>query len=170
MKQEKLSYSMLVGMDMYDLWRTCRYDRVVCTTNACVNGRGQLVMGRGAAKEMADRWQGCAVDFGQLVLTKGERGDRWGRKLMRYGFLPHPIWPIGIFQVKWHWSETADLSLVEYSVEKLNEHIEETGEKVLMNYPGIGLGGLKYVDVRDVVSNLHPNVHLCVRSMDELGI
>lgn len=69
----------------------------------------------------------------------------------------------GLFQVKRHFNESADLAIINKSglmlaelLEKANPHVE-----IFMNYPGIGYGGLERDEVETVIGNVLPDNVTC---------
>ena len=82
---------------------------LVVTTNSTISKAGGLVMGRGAAKKAVERIQGIEKKCAKKVRTAADP----------YGFLPvrlprpeEKIAGFEIFQVKRHWKEQADLTLI----------------------------------------------------------
>lgn len=113
------------------------YDLFLVTTNSYIRKNGSLVMGRGAAKQLAD-CSDAESFFGKEIQKKcGNLG--------RYGVLIVPIdglgFSLGIFQVKYHFKEKASLELIDYRSFML-EDIALRYKKVCINYPGIGFGGI----------------------------
>jgi len=135
-------------------------DVLLVTANSYVTHNGVLVMGRGAAKQANDLYQ-CAEHFGWLV------NDTIGHKArQRYGVImgdpgcynPEcPYW-LGIFQVKYHWRDEADLKLIEYSALKLTQLAIPDEFKISLNFPGIGNGRLRREDVLPLLEGLPGNV------------
>lgn len=137
----KLEYS--------NLW--CSYaDVYVITTNSYVNNYSELVMGRGAAKQAKLLFPELPVLAGRKILnTCGHLGI--------YGF--ELIGIIGLFQVKKHFKDFADLDLIKYAALKLTLYIAQYPKKldIHMNYPAIGYGGLRRDQVEPVISNILPD-------------
>jgi hypothetical protein len=71
----------------------------------------------------------------------------------------------GLFQVKYHYKDSAVLDLVKYSVEMLNELLNSSlsGKKVSVNFPAIGYGRLSLSDVLPVVQELSDSVTLYIK-------
>lgn len=120
------------------------------TTNSYITPKGCLVMGGGIAKEARDRFTGLDKILGGKI-----------NHLSTYGLLISENWPIGLFQVKRHYKENADLSLIRYSTNMLkmwaNNH---QNILVHLNFPGIGLGRLDPLDVYNVICTLPNNVNV----------
>jgi hypothetical protein len=126
------------------------------TTNSYVAQGGKLVMGRGVALQATEMYPGIAYRYGKLIPHLG-----------RYGvmFLADPEyreWP-GLFQVKYHFKQPADLELIKYSVECLKKQVLESPVKTVwaLNYPGIGWGQRTEEEVLPLISELPDNVVVC---------
>ncbi len=139
-------YTKEVG-NMWDAWACC--DHFVITTNAIVKKNGALVMGAGIAKECRDRWPGLDRVLGKRIKSMGpDYGVCLGKKL-------------GIFQVKYHWKDNADLGLIAHSAMMLALIAKSRpDERFDLNFPGIGNGKLKYEDVEPELRILPENVHV----------
>src|SRR5260221_554562 len=94
------------------------YDVVLITTNSTIKNDGSLVMGRGAALEIKNRWPGMPRIFGQAIQSR-EYNIVIPHRVTDENFRPGP-W-LGAFQVKYHWAEDASLDLIARSVFKLKE-------------------------------------------------
>jgi len=123
-------------------------------------------MGRGAAKQATERLKGIEYEAADAIKRFG-----WVRGLpspIQYGFLvvrpPRPEserFGFGIFQVKNHWEEDADLDIISTSVESLHWWaICNPDVTIRINYPGIGNGRLSQVEVADRIKNLPDNVYI----------
>jgi hypothetical protein len=125
------------------------------TGNSYIRRDGKLVMGRGLAKEVRDRVEGSDSAFGGLIqqLSCGHLG--------RYGMLVHvfPSQVVGLFQVKRHFLDKADLDLITFSVDCLLPLIDIC-VRIDVNYPGIGFGGLKEEAVSPIIERLPDDVHV----------
>lgn len=126
------------------------------TTNAETNRHGEIVMGRGAAKQAKDRIPGIAREVALKVV--GRRSYYWvvvrEPSDVKAGF--------GVFQVKFHWAKPASLGLIDGSVRALCEWCAQNPDvAVRMNYPGIGNGGLDRADVEPLLAPLPDSVTVC---------
>ena len=133
-----------------DLWAEPADFRVI-TTNGTVRGDGRAVMGRGCAREAAQR-------FPKLPRLLGERLRALGNRLhffsdvelgARYGLFTFPV--------KHHWADRADLALIAASVEALRRQLLASSTYV-MPRPGCGNGGLRWAEVQPLVAVLPDNV------------
>lgn len=127
-------------------------DHFIITTNATIKNDGRLVMGAGIAKTVRDRLRNSALDCGQAVESQGRN----------YGLILNVgKTKLGIFQVKYHWSDEALLSLIHYSAALLDsEALINPDKRFDLNFPGIGNGKLEYKHVLPYISFLPDNVHI----------
>lgn len=119
------------------------------TTNAVVRFNGALVMGAGAAKTLRDSVPGIDHVLGKEVRAVENRGT--------YGI----AWRgrFGAFQVKYHYKDRADLNLIAFSTRCLSILASAYPEReIILNYPGIGNGGLQERDVQPIIERLPDNV------------
>jgi len=134
-------------------------DVVLVTTNAFIKTNGKLVMGRGAAHQMMLRYPWTQLEFGRMVEfhARTHQNEPYGVLISPMRVKPR----LGIFQVKRHYSDAADLGLIAYSVSVLTEyaHMHPT-TSIAMNYPGIGNGRLRQADVEPLLKALPDNVEV----------
>lgn len=137
-------------LDYSDPWADP--DIYLFTGNAVIKKNGAIVMGRGAAKQVRDRYPGIDLVFGKhlkeephlnvLILGKADRQLGW-------------------FKVKDHWKEPAKLSIISKSVTKLTTIAMENPDlRFHMNYPGVGNGKLNVGMVAPLLQALPDNVLL----------
>ena len=139
-------------------------DLYVVTTNGYITKDDKLVMGRGAAlmaKRLCPRLPEIAAQLTQNVFDKVQ-----GCRV--YGFvesdsakcIDKKVRRFGLFQVKYHWQDKADLALIGFSILSLNKCLNMFGHKtcVGMNYPGIGNGGLTKEEVAPLLESLDKRV------------
>ncbi|HSE67793.1 MAG TPA: hypothetical protein VLB12_12470 [Gemmatimonadales bacterium] len=141
-----------------DIWEAHALGHwIAITTNPIVNARGELVMGRGVAKQAADRCPGLSKTLGQWATTVG-------------GFYPAsvPEHRIITFPVKRHWRERAVPWLIGQSarqVKALVFGLQSTFPRILPLYmvrPGCGNGGLEWKDVRPLLAPIFDSVDFIV--------
>lgn len=133
----------------------------VFVPNSTIKNKPELVMGKGAAKQAVERYPGLARQAGAKVIGFGKcLNSETG--LWLYGFLPITN-HIGIFQVKYCYSLNARLSLIGYSVTMLNAYLsyKESWFHIIMNFPGIGFGGLTKEEVFPIIAELDDRVTVC---------
>jgi len=128
-------------------WERC--DALLVTTNAHKRTDHSIVMGRGAAKQLALAVDGIDQDFGRQVEHLKPYGIVWS-KYDSIGDWDVPY--IGAFQVKRSYKDKASLDLIERSCVMLDKWCRQHPRaKVRLNYPGIGNGGLSEDEVRPVL-------------------
>ena len=165
-----------------ELWRHPGFPgMIVVTTNATIRYAGSLVMGCGAALQAVKRIPGIDMECGQAVKAAIDRsvlnyqlaGEpapsqyAWAGyyflavrhpkpKEMKVGF--------GIFQVKVHYSQRAELELIRRSTSMLDKYARHhSGTQIRMNYPGIGAGRLPRGKIEPLLKKLPDNVTICWR-------
>lgn len=126
-------------------------DWIFVTGNSCVRADGALVMGKGAASQLRDKVASLPFEFGGKILkTCGSLGE--------YNLIISEMHPFGIFQVKYHYKEDAELALIERSTEALNKFVRYLNVTVSINFPGIGNGNLFIKDVAPIIKDLDDRV------------
>ena len=137
--------------DMWSIFKTT--DNFIVTTNSYIRTDGALVMGRGIAKQLRDRFPGI------------DKALAAGVKHLGYYGLSAAVGPdfqtIVALQVKYHFADKATLELITASTNTLNAWSRRFNDRRYdMNFPGIGYGGLAYDDVLPIVETLPNNVHV----------
>ena len=118
------------------------------TTNGYIKRNGQAVMGRGCAKEAADRFSGLAqilgfnlVLYANHVLYLHQFGDK--------GIITFPV--------KDTWSEKAKIELIKRSADdliRMTIPYFEITENIYLPRPGCGNGGLEWKDVKPEIEKI----------------
>jgi len=118
--------------------------------NGVVRADGNLVMGAGAAKALAQAYPFLPRVFGRMARGTPNMGG-WHL----YGLLIIQVAPglhAGLFQSKGDWKDRADLSLIAYSARKLAEWLRDNPRlEAHLAFPGVGLGGLGEEEVLEVL-------------------
>jgi hypothetical protein len=135
--------------DMFNAhWERC--DALLVTTNAHKRTDQSIVMGRGAAKQLALKIDGIDVDLGRQIEHLKPYGIVWSKFEIEDGDWVVPN--IGAFQVKRSFKDKASLDLIERSCVMLDKWCRAHPKaKVRLNYPGIGNGGLSEAEVRPIL-------------------
>lgn len=120
-------------------------DYRVITTNGTVKKNGACVMGRGCAAEASKRYPKLPFDLGELIKTGGNR--LWA----------FPEYCLISFPVKHNWWEKADPDLI---VTSANSLLGCCDVDIVMPRPGCGNGGLKWEDVKPLISFLPDRIHV----------
>lgn len=120
------------------------------TTNPIINRHGQLVMGRGCAREAAERFPGLPEYAAQRVALNGN---------VVQSIVAHNLI---LFPVKHHWQQPADLQLIRQSAERLGQLcVDHDLGTVVLPRPGCGNGRLTWDRVKAMIEPLLPdNVHV----------
>jgi len=127
-----------------DLWDFHAQGHYICiTTNGAIRRDGACVMGRGIAKQVAQKFPGFPIEVGNHIKRSGNTPGI---------FQEHRLIS---FPVKHHWSEVADLELIERSARMLQMGIRtaEIGH-VYLPRPGCGNGHLQWSEVWPVVASI----------------
>lgn len=153
----------------------------IITTCGVIKNNGELVMGRGIALTAASLPDDFNPDFprypklaSRLAMAIRENGEKayeriWKQNIWYYGFVaihyPERNEWIGAFQTKGHFSLPSRLSLIGMAVEKVrmffHKAVPEFPEVgVVMNFPGIGLGGLDPIEVSLILRDLPPFIDI----------
>lgn len=131
-------------------------DVYLVTTNSYIRNDGALVMGRGAAKQLALMYPILPLMLGRNILKScGHLGEYNIDTLTNGSGIT-----LGAFQVKFNFSDEADLDLIKRSCDELHRMACEDERVFHVNFPGIGNGRLKYNDVLPIVETLPDNVNV----------
>ena len=136
--------------DMWSIYPS-HTNYLLFTANSYIKNNGALVMGRGAAKQARDRLPGIDMELGRKVVHLG-----------KYGIVLSNRYPrVGAFQVKYGYSEQANIWLIQESVFRLFEFLAHNpGLKIDLNFPGIGNGGLDVKTVEPIIKLLPDSVRV----------
>jgi hypothetical protein len=142
-----------------DLWDTAfeRGGSVVVTTNQVVNKNGLAVMGKGCAKECADRYPAVPALLAALYHAYSPGIPIYlGSITEREHYSPGHWGPAGAIQlwslpVKLHWKDKAAIELIRHSIEFLTKRCD-LAYPVVLPRPGCGAGGLSWDEVRPVIA------------------
>lgn len=147
-----------------NLWDT-KDDIILVTTNAFVKKNGELVMGRGAAREANRLYPELSQTLGRFINDYFEP--------RQYGVLvlfPNQIKNsegkyLGAFQVKYNWWENARLDLINLSTNMLIGAMKDIfiDKTCSMNFPGIGNGKLTYDEVYPIIKYLPDSVTIYMK-------
>lgn len=131
-------------------------DVYLVTTNSFVRRDGALVMGRGAAKQLALLYPILPFQLGRRIQAScGHLGE------YNIGVLTNGSGvSLGAFQVKFNFADEADLELIQRSADELHRIACEDGRVFHVNFPGIGNGRLSIDDVMPIVETLPDNVNV----------
>jgi len=138
-----------------DMWSVFgKTDLWLFTGNSYVNKRKELVMGRGLAAQVKEKYPRLPYHIGISILAQYWPGGHLGIYGLDIHHFNHNFLQseFGVFQVKRHFKEKASLSLIGYSCIELWKLINNPSysgtflpkdlQRIDMNFPGIGYGGL----------------------------
>ena len=126
-----------------DIWR-CD-GPIVVTTNGDINSRGECVMGRGIALQAKQRYPEFPKAVGKYLREEGNHVG-WFREFGKHGLITFPV--------KHHWSEIADMELIEQSAKDLHLMVYKDYHppyEIYMVRPGCGNGGLRWSEVKPLI-------------------
>ena len=144
-----------------DAWELSKNNFLCITTNGQVKNNGKAVMGRGIAKQAADR-------FPELPELLGDRLKLDGNHV-------HPLgkwenWLLFSFPTKHDWRFPSQLSLIEQSINELAyffdipshnaNYMNPLNKKIFLPRPGCSNGGLAWEDVKPLVSKLDDRFYI----------
>lgn len=143
--------------DMWSVFGKTAYFFV--TTNPIRRKDGAVVMGRGIAKEMKDRFPEFPYDFGFKLDAITELHPKYVPHVLTIG--TYDGQDCGAFMVKKHWREPADLGIIQESSRRLRSMAEAFPYlRFDLNFPGIGNGKLSREAVLPLLNSLPDNVHV----------
>ena len=137
--------------------------KLLITTNSFVKSNGELVMGKGIAQEAKDKFPDLPRKCGETILGLNAHLKFYGVIMISDS--------LGIFQVKYNWSDNALLKLIEGSTIMLDK-LARTNNRLTfnLNFPGIGNGRLNYNQVFPIVKRLPDNVILWQYSEEKVNM
>lgn len=129
-----------------DIWNA-ELDAICVTTNGILNKNGELVMGKGFALEVSQRFPGIAKSLGKHVLHFGN---------VPYLYRNYPLIKelhIISLPAKHHWKDNSDIDLIKNSIKLVVEiaNYNPNFRHIGMTRPGCGSGGLVWESVKPVI-------------------
>lgn len=141
-----------------DLWEyTSPSNKVIrcITTNGFVKDNGLAVMGRGTARQAANKFKNLPRDLGTWIRQNGNIPHVF-ECLSTYTLT---VFTILTFPVKHNWWEEASLELIAESTEILRAMALKTPDVIyLLPKPGCGNGLLNWDQVKPIMLRLPDNV------------
>ena len=124
-----------------DIWvQADRGEIVVITTNGSLTRDGRAVLGRGVARQAAERFPDLAGKLGRLLAEQGSHVFDLGGCLVSF-----PVEETA-------WSQP-DLRIIARSAEELRQLADRSGwQRLVVPRPGCGGGGLAWKDVRPLLA------------------
>lgn len=137
-------------------------DHFLFTGNGSITSDKRLVMGRGMAKQVRDKFPGIDHRIAEAIRYKADHQwyeAHWVGTHHAYLYRLLLGSKVGVFQVKWQWSEAADLKLIDRAAHFLKQQaLTHPHESYHLNYPGIGNGRLPRGQVQHYLDALPDNV------------
>ncbi len=113
------------------------------TTNGITKRNGELVMGRGVAKQAVDRFPNIGYDLGNLIKRNGN--------IVYY----LEQFNIASFPTKHDWRGKADIYLIKRSCYQLNALLDKLNRLAVLPRPGCSNGHLDWErEVKPVISQI----------------
>lgn len=138
-----------------DAWELSKGNILCITTNDVVKKDGRAVMGKGIAKEAADR-------FPQLPEILGERIEESGSNVYDLGYFGE--WNLYSFPTKYHWWNKSDKILISISTNqllgKINILADSIDKKIYLPRPGCSNGGLEWKEVKPIIDKLDDRFYI----------
>jgi hypothetical protein len=111
-------------------------------------------MGAGAAFEAKKLYPTSPALLGMKIKAKRDPKGFYG-----LAFCHQHNCRLGAFQTKYHWNSDSSLELIQASIRQLEIYaISTPSQTIFLNFPGIGLGGLKREEILPLLANLPDNV------------
>jgi len=122
-----------------DLWDFLGKAVVAITTNGAVTRKGEASLGRGCARQAAERFPGLALRLGSAIAEHGNHVAYLGDGIVSFPVEHTPY-------------EAPDLRLIARSAMELASLADSMGwDTVVVPRPGCGGGGLEWNDVRPIL-------------------
>lgn len=141
-----------------DMWSIFgKTQRFIITTNPVINSKGAVVMGRGIAKQFADRYPAGPFDMAKNITKDIDLGYEplFGRIHV------YDKQAVYYFMVKRHWREAAHPAVIRDAARELRiSAMDRPQERFDLNFPGIGNGKLPREQVLPLLDDLPSNVHI----------
>lgn len=131
-------------------------DVYLFTGNSYVSSRGRLVMGRGAARAVRDRWLHIDKRLAQVVQQSPDRNVLFTH-IGNDPAIDKQF--IGWFKVKHYFRDAAEIAIINKSTKELTRIAKQNSHlRFHINYPGVGAGRLSVNEVDSIIQQLPDNV------------
>lgn len=150
-----------------DMWETFGNNSLFCiTASGSVTG-GQLVMGAGIAAEAKRKIPSISENLGAVIDELKVPDGTYGVAVV---YDKYNDAMVAGFQTKVNWHDPPSKEVIQQSVDKLMEFIEECpldSQRIDLNLPGVGRHGMTQEEVMPLLAKLPNNVHIWTRGRDE---
>lgn len=132
-----------------DIWEA-DLNLICVTTNGMVDTKGKAIMGKGIAKQAADRCPRIKEVIGSHILHFGNTP----RLYRNYPLLKERY--IITLPTKNHWRDCSDINLIEKSITAVLKIVDDNPNfrRIGMTRPGCGNGGLNWNIVKSFIKPL----------------
>ena len=135
-----------------DIWDYLGKAVIVITTSGSLTRDGRAVLGRGCARQAAERFQNLALQLGALLQEQGNHVHNLGNGLVSFP-VEESAWAL------------PDLRLIARSALELKELADREGwETIVVPRPGCGGGGLSWHEVRSLLMSQFDDRFLVISS------
>jgi len=145
-----------------DIWKLTKTHLIVVPTNIGWNSSGSNIMGKGLAKDAAERYPGIAEWYGDLCKKLGA-----DITVVQYSGTSIILFPVKPFnkQSPWlSWKSKASLELIEKSAKELAEWPDL--DPIAVPIVGCGAGGLDPSEVRPILERILVGTHFVLVTSD----
>ena len=141
----------LINENLYE----SKVDVKCFTSNGVVKNNSELVMGTGTARLVKSQYPELPKTFGIMITSTYTKVNG----VYKYGLLVDPLTKVAALQTKYHYKDSSDIKLIQYSLNKLRL-IAEQNSTILFGIPipGIGFGNLDRDTVMYLLEGLPYNV------------
>lgn len=134
-----------------------QYDYIGFTSNSVLNKNNELIMGKGTASIIKDKFPNIPQELGSKIMLLNNKNEY--NLLFINQISEYPI--IFALQTKINWKDTSDINLVIRSIDALSLHAYNNPDKrYAIPIPGIGEGGLSIDIVLQIIDSLPDNVDI----------
>jgi len=135
-----------------DIWDYLGKAVIVITTSGSLTRDGRAVLGRGCARQAAERFPNLALQLGAMLQEQGNHVHNLGNGLVSFP-VEESAWAL------------PDLRLIARSALELKELADREGwETIVVPRPGCGGGGLSWHEVRSLLMSQFDDRFLVISS------
>ena len=135
-----------------DIWDYLGKAVIVITTSGSLTRDGRAVLGRGCARQAAERFPNLALQLGAMLQEQGNHVHNLGNSLVSFP-VEESAWAL------------PDLRLIARSARELKELADREGwETIVVPRPGCGGGGLSWHEVRSLLMSQFDDRFLVISS------
>jgi len=135
-----------------DIWDYLGKAVIVITTSGSLTRDGRAVLGRGCARQAAERFPNLALQLGAMLQEQGNHVHNLGNGLVSFP-VEESAWAL------------PDLRLIARSARELKELADREGwETIVVPRPGCGGGGLSWHEVRSLLMSQFDDRFLVISS------